>query len=517
MLHKDGVLNSQQDVQGESGKIYMLGHVWDPIGLAWVKETQASSGGGTSDATAANQTLEITQLTAINANTDSLEASFSTLNAKDFATTAKQDTGNASLSSIDSKFTTLNAKDFSTAANQTAHSTLYGAVNEAAPASDTASSGLNGRLQRIAQRLTSLIAQIPAALGQTTSANSMSVTLSSDYGGMNSMLDKHTSGSIVASDTTTEFRLACNGIARGTIQIFGTWGGSNVVEASTLASPTTAAADWTALPIFNAAGSAVLTAAVANGFYEFYPSGYTYIRVRRSVATSGTFQFECNLSAQAGGFAFSRNVNNFAVAAQITTGTASIGTVQPGNTANTTAWLVRPVDSSNADLTTTKGTQTSRVVGVQDLKDSGRTHIIFYATNVAAGTTTTETAITLTKASGTGATSSASSFVVTSGKRYRITNISFATRGHSTATIQTTNFSVRLNTAGAVTTSSTPIILQSRSATPATASAWDRVYHDTNEGLEILGDGTLQFGITANATYVTNAPTWDVYIGGYEY
>jgi hypothetical protein len=42
--------------------------------------------------------------------------------------------------------------------------TLMGAVTEAAPASDTASSGLNGRLQRIAQRITSLIALVPAAL-----------------------------------------------------------------------------------------------------------------------------------------------------------------------------------------------------------------------------------------------------------------------------------------------------------------------------------------------------------------
>lgn len=33
-----------------------------------------------------------------------------------------------------------------------------GSLTEAAPATDTASSGLNGRLQRIAQRLTSLIA-----------------------------------------------------------------------------------------------------------------------------------------------------------------------------------------------------------------------------------------------------------------------------------------------------------------------------------------------------------------------
>lgn len=58
--------------------------------------------------------------------------------------------------------------------------TLTGAVTETAPASDTASSGLNGRLQRIAQRITSLIALLPAALGQTTKAGSLSVAVASD-------------------------------------------------------------------------------------------------------------------------------------------------------------------------------------------------------------------------------------------------------------------------------------------------------------------------------------------------
>jgi hypothetical protein len=42
--------------------------------------------------------------------------------------------------------------------------TSTGSLTEAAPASDTASSGLNGRAQRIAQRITSLIALLPAAL-----------------------------------------------------------------------------------------------------------------------------------------------------------------------------------------------------------------------------------------------------------------------------------------------------------------------------------------------------------------
>lgn len=52
-----------------------------------------------------------------------------------------------------------------TSANQSAQTTLIGSVTETAPASDTASSGMNGRLQRIAQRIASLIALIPTALG----------------------------------------------------------------------------------------------------------------------------------------------------------------------------------------------------------------------------------------------------------------------------------------------------------------------------------------------------------------
>lgn len=57
---------------------------------------------------------------------------------------------------------------------------ILGAVDETAPATDTASSGQNGRLQRIAQRITSLIALIPAALGQGTMAQSLRVVVASD-------------------------------------------------------------------------------------------------------------------------------------------------------------------------------------------------------------------------------------------------------------------------------------------------------------------------------------------------
>lgn len=61
--------------------------------------------------------------------------------------------------------TNLNTSLLALETTQVAEGVLVGAVTETAPASDTASSGLNGRLQRIAQRLTSLIALLPAALG----------------------------------------------------------------------------------------------------------------------------------------------------------------------------------------------------------------------------------------------------------------------------------------------------------------------------------------------------------------
>lgn len=49
--------------------------------------------------------------------------------------------------------------------SDTALAAKLGALTETAPTTDTASSGHNGRLQRIAQRITSLIALLPTALG----------------------------------------------------------------------------------------------------------------------------------------------------------------------------------------------------------------------------------------------------------------------------------------------------------------------------------------------------------------
>lgn len=58
--------------------------------------------------------------------------------------------------------------------------TQLGGVTESPPATDTASSAVNGRLQRLAQHLTSLLARMPATVGAKAAASSLAVTASTE-------------------------------------------------------------------------------------------------------------------------------------------------------------------------------------------------------------------------------------------------------------------------------------------------------------------------------------------------
>lgn len=57
---------------------------------------------------------------------------------------------------------------------------LVGRPNENAAASDTAAAGMNGRLQRVAQRLGGLVSLFPASLGAKLGAASLSIVPASD-------------------------------------------------------------------------------------------------------------------------------------------------------------------------------------------------------------------------------------------------------------------------------------------------------------------------------------------------
>lgn len=85
--------------------------------------------------------------------------------------------------------TNLNTSALALETTQVTQNTLIGDLTEPAPATDTASSGLNGRLQRIAQRITSLITSITDGTQRTKitdGTNNVAVTnaapSNSDYG-----------------------------------------------------------------------------------------------------------------------------------------------------------------------------------------------------------------------------------------------------------------------------------------------------------------------------------------------
>lgn len=104
-------------------------------------------GGGGGDASAANQTTQITLETAIR---DRLPVA-----------------GTASEATLNSLLTM-----------ETTTAGRIGGTDEAAPGTDTASSGLNGRLQRIAQRLSTLIGLFPGPLARTSMLSAVTTTQS---------------------------------------------------------------------------------------------------------------------------------------------------------------------------------------------------------------------------------------------------------------------------------------------------------------------------------------------------
>ena len=182
---------------------------------------QTAGGGSGSDASAANQQTQITAEQAILAKLIAAPA-----------TEAKQDT----------------------------QITDLGGVTETAPATDTASSGLNGRLQRIAQRLTSLIALLPAAL---TSAGSLKVAM------QESAVGKSAQVVITRSADTTQYAVGdAVGAASAIYEtaVLGTANGEFIITRADLhlqvaTLPTGMTAGFT-LMLFNASPTAIADNAV---------------------------------------------------------------------------------------------------------------------------------------------------------------------------------------------------------------------------------------------------------------
>jgi hypothetical protein len=136
--------------------------------------------GAPGDAAAANSTDDNTLVSLIKGLYALLSGTITVSAPVGAATSAKQDIGNTTLTAIDGHVDGIETLIGTT-------NTLNGAVTETAPASDTASSGLNGRLQRIAQRLTTLIGttlttQLAAATNAVTTAYATNLVVKQSSG-----------------------------------------------------------------------------------------------------------------------------------------------------------------------------------------------------------------------------------------------------------------------------------------------------------------------------------------------
>lgn len=154
-----------------------------------------------------------------------LATAMTTLNAKDFATSAKQDTGNTSLSSIDGKFTTLNAKDFATQTTLAAIDTkLGGTIAVSGPLTDAqlraTAVPVSGTFWQVTQpisaaalplpadaatetTLSAASAKLPATLGQKAMAASMAVVVASDQTSIPTLIKGSTKVGLVRNDYTS--------------------------------------------------------------------------------------------------------------------------------------------------------------------------------------------------------------------------------------------------------------------------------------------------------------------------
>ncbi len=121
------------------------------------------------------------------------------ISALESAILQAQITNNVSVISDD---LTLDKAGLATDTNQVTTNTQIGGVTETSPSTDTASSGLNGRLQRIAQRITSLIGLFPTSLGAKTAASSFAVTLATDGAGVTALNSLDTKTPTVGQKTS---------------------------------------------------------------------------------------------------------------------------------------------------------------------------------------------------------------------------------------------------------------------------------------------------------------------------
>lgn len=443
-----------------------------------------------------------------------------------------------------------------------------GATTETAPVTDTGTSGLNGRLQRIAERITTLINTLPNAL---SASGNLKVAVSESLPSGSAAIGKLAAndGVDIGDVTINNASIAVTGtffqttqpvsVAAGTTTIAKAEDAASAnadvgvpamaVQKATPANTADTDGDYTFLQMSGGRlwCSTTIDAALPGGTNAIGKlvanSGVTIGAVEIAAAqTLGTVSTVTNL-AQLGGSAIAMNAGTRSAGTQRVTiatddvvpaaqsGTWNIGTVTTITTVSTVTavtaitnalpvganriGLIRIVDSGDIDLTAAKGSQTNRFVGTQDAKDSGRSQVCIVWEAGALGTSENTlgnfTSATLAGAAVTAATN----YTVSAGKKLRIQQVNLGLTAAATPAANRVRVRIRQAASGIANTS--PIIWEGVIAfqtTPA-ANGGNFMVYDIPEGLEVPAG--QQITATWVAATATNPGTVDVSIIGYEY
>lgn len=233
-----------------------------------------------------------------------------------------------------------------TEAKQDTTNSSIGATNEAAAANDTAVSGTNGLLKRLLARMTTLLAGLPASLGQALMAASFPVAIASNQSAVPTIeqalvLDGQAAQTAVVNNileaTAGANGTACENLRSGSVQVTSTGtGGTFIFEQSN------DNVNWVALPVFNAALvtgvpiTAAITATISSIIYTF-PVRARFVRLRiATTITGGSIRAFSRFSSEPWTAAAQLVASNVAanmamtVGAALPTGANTIGTVNLG-------------------------------------------------------------------------------------------------------------------------------------------------------------------------------------------
>lgn len=417
-----------------------------------------------------------------------------------------------------------------------------GALTEAAPATDTASSGLNGRLQRIAQRLSTLITnlgspfQAGGALGAGAAVIGKVGIDQTTPGTTNAVFV--TGNGIVSTVNSTTANLAAAAVFTGTAEDVSTYTNISVSVFSSHASATDGlsvqqspdGANWDQVDVYTipaTTGKTFNFGVSAKFFRLVYTNGAT-------LTTSLRIQSIFTISAKRGSSIRPQdartNDNDFEEVAtylNLFNGVSwdrARGTIANGIAADVTRIVAALPAGANAigSVTAnppalTKGVQGAGGFSTQDLKDAGRNQTNFFMAAGVAGTAAEVMQSLTGYKSGLGVVATATPAVVTTGKTFRVTSITLTYQ--SLASAGGCIFRLRANIAGVGVAGSPLVASFTIGSTAAVAGVVTTEVIPLPDGMEFAAGTGIAVGmIGINTTGGALASGFGtITISGYEY